>query len=44
MQLELDRARAEDPTVFEYDSVYDDLENKKVARKSATVDDKKVYY
>ena len=43
VQLELDRARAEDPTVFEYDSVYDELENRKIARKSAVIDDKKVY-
>ncbi|EDV22429.1 Nuclear speckle splicing regulatory protein 1 [Trichoplax sp. H2] len=44
VQLELDRAKAEDPTVFEYDSIYDELENKKVARNPAVITDRKPKY
>ena len=28
-QLEIEKAMAEDPTVYEYDSIYDDMEDKK---------------
>ena len=43
-QLEIERALAEDPSVFEYDNVYEDLQAEKVAKdvKVANKADKKV--
>ena len=42
-QLDIDKALEEDPNVFEYDNVYDDMQGKKAEQakaKSRTVDKK----
>lgn len=47
-QLEIDRALESDPTVYEYDSIYDTMQEKKAQQVSATSSkakvDKKVCY
>jgi hypothetical protein len=47
-QLEIDRALEADPTVYEYDSIYDTMQEKKAQQVSATSSkakvDKKVCY
>ena len=43
-QLEIDKALQEDPSVYEYDNIYDDIQAKKVSSsvKEANKKDKKV--